>query len=163
MDKTTILQKDNWLGQRLGAMEETDLLYLFEEISRFQDTGILERGKLRALEEEFSDNVAHTRKGECMRLVEDAVLFEIARRFYNGSSIRTETSLEDSIEKQIRNYIASPDTRVFINRNNELDADKWMYSVEVQDSDGFWLDSFDILEEAENFIKKNNLKKVGES
>jgi len=78
-----IQQKDNWLSDRVAALEPAALKELFEEIHDFRETGILEKGKLRALEREFSENVSHTRSGECIHLVEDAVLYEMSRRYYN--------------------------------------------------------------------------------
>ncbi len=78
-----IKQKDNWLGHKMENISEDDLLVLFTEIESFRRTGILKGEKLRNLEREFSENVSHTRIGECMRLIEDEILFEISRRFYN--------------------------------------------------------------------------------
>ena len=79
-----INQKDTWLGHRLEDMGEAELCNLFLEITCFRRTGVLTgKKKLRDLEREFSENVSHTRTGECMRLVEDEILFEMGRRFYN--------------------------------------------------------------------------------
>ena len=80
-----IQQKDNWLGHKMENASDADLIVLFEEITKFRGTGILVGGALRALEREFSDNVSKTSYGGCMRLVEDAVLYEMARRFHNAS------------------------------------------------------------------------------
>lgn len=79
-----IQQKDNWLGHKMENISDPDLFALFEEITEFRRIGILVGGTLRALEREFSDNVSKTSYGECMRLVEDAVLYEMARRFHNA-------------------------------------------------------------------------------
>lgn len=78
-----IEQRDNWLGHRMENASDEELKELFSEITHFRRTGLLVGGKLRDLERQFSDNVSHTRGGECMRLVEDEVLFEMSRRFYN--------------------------------------------------------------------------------
>lgn len=78
-----IQAKDNWLGRRVAAYTPAELMSLFEEIYDYRRMGILIGGKLRALELEFSENVSHTSVGECMRLVEDEVLFEMSRRFCN--------------------------------------------------------------------------------
>ena len=75
-----IKQKNNWLGAKMSAIPQ---MILFEEIAEFRRTGILSGGELRDLEKEFSDNVSHTPYSECMRLIEDEVLFEISRRYYN--------------------------------------------------------------------------------
>ncbi len=80
---STINQVDNWLGKKMESMEDIELCRLFEEIDSFRRTGLLQEKGLRALEKEFSENVSHTSYGECMRLVEDEVLFEMSRRFFN--------------------------------------------------------------------------------
>lgn len=51
--------------------------------------------------------------------------------------------------------IKNPKTRVYIDHNNE--TGKWLYSVVVCDSDGFWLDSFGTQEDAERYIKEHHL------
>lgn len=67
-------------------------------------------------------------------------------------------SLPLSVDKLIKIFINNPDTQVFIKHNNETGT--WLYSVVVAESEDFWLDSFNTLEEAEAYIKKNNLKKL---
>lgn len=81
----SIEQKDNWLGHKMDSMPKDDIIALFEEITEFRKTGVLVGGKLRALEKDFSDHVSKTPYGECMRLVEEAVLYEMSRRFYNSA------------------------------------------------------------------------------
>ena len=80
-----IKQKNNGLGAKMSAIPQNQLMILFEEIAEFRRTGILSGGELRDLEKEFSDNVSHTPYSECMRLIEDEVLFEMSRRYYNLS------------------------------------------------------------------------------
>ena len=80
----TIQQRNNWLGQKMADMSEDMLSSLFKEITEFRDTGLLKGGNLRGLEKEFSDNVSHTPYGDCMRLVEDEILYEMSRRYYNS-------------------------------------------------------------------------------
>lgn len=52
-------------------------------------------------------------------------------------------------------YMKNPKTKVTIYYNNEIGT--WRYSVEVIDSGGFWLDSFESEEEARDYIAKNKL------
>lgn len=155
-----IKQKDTWLGNRLEAMSQDEILEIFKEITQFKRTGLLEGRRLRRLEAEFSENVSHTPGGECMRLVEEEVLFEMARRFYNEKAPVTmpASSYEDTVRAKIAAYISDPETRVSTYHNNEIG--EWLYSVVVENSGEFWLDSFPTLEEAEEYIRKNNLKKV---
>lgn len=61
-----------------------------------------------------------------------------------------------SVEELIKLYIGLKSTRVFIRHNN--DTGEWLYSVEVVNSAGFWLNSFETQKEALDYISKNNLK-----
>ena len=78
-----IEQPENWLGRRLGDLSQFELLELIGEIAAFKRTGLLNGERMKALERQFSENVSHTPGGTCMRLIEDEILFEAARRFYN--------------------------------------------------------------------------------
>lgn len=78
-----IEQRENWLGNRLKDLTQSELLELIEEIASFRRTGLLKEKKMRTLEKQFSENVSHTPIGDCMRLIEDEILFEAARRFHN--------------------------------------------------------------------------------
>ena len=60
------------------------------------------------------------------------------------------------IDELVERYIRSPKTRVYIDHNNELG--QWLYSVVVEDSDAFWLDSFDTEQEALDYIRSAKLK-----
>jgi hypothetical protein len=44
-------------------------------------------------------------------------------------------------EDQVVKYINDPNTRVYINYNDE--TGEWLYSVVVDNSEAFWLDSFE--------------------
>lgn len=57
-----------------------------------------------------------------------------------------------------KKYIDDPKTEVFIKHDDEFG--KWLYHIQVVDSDGFRLDSFLTLEEAEKYIADNNLHVV---
>jgi len=61
---------------------------------------------------------------------------------------------EESTERQIKEYLSNPDTRVWVSHNNE--TGEWLYSVQVYGTD-FWLDSFKTEEQASEYIKKHNL------
>ena len=78
-----IEQRENWLGNRLKDLTQSELLELIEEIANFRRTGLLKEKNMRTLEKQFSENVSHTPIGDCMRLIEDEILFEAARRFHN--------------------------------------------------------------------------------
>lgn len=66
----------------ISEKDDSLLLKVFEEITDFRNTGLLKGNYLRQIEAEVSETT-HTRGGEMMRYVEDAVLYEISRRYYN--------------------------------------------------------------------------------
>lgn len=63
--------------------------------------------------------------------------------------------LEQAWANETIKYLNDPTTKVFIHHNNE--SGEWLYSVVVENSGGFWLDSFKTRVEAERYIQKNNL------
>ena len=76
-----IKQVGTWLGRRVESLSAAELCALFKEIAEFRRTGILTGNRLRNLSREFSENVTHSTMD--MRIVEDEILFEISRRYYN--------------------------------------------------------------------------------
>jgi len=64
-------------------------------------------------------------------------------------------SYSSRIEEAISEYIRNPDTRVFINYNDE--AGIWQYSVQVSGT-AFWLNSFETKPKALEYIEENGLK-----
>ena len=77
----------------------------------------------------------------------------------NGRHYRSgNDKLSDIDAKTIEQYIVDPHTRVFINYNNE--AGPWWHSIEVVNSGGFWLDSFDSEKKAVSYIEENKLTRV---
>jgi len=64
-------------------------------------------------------------------------------------------SYSSRIEEAISEYIRNPDTRVFINYNDE--AGIWQYSVQVSGT-AFWLNSFETEPKALEYIEENGLK-----
>ena len=76
-----IKQVDTWLVRRVESLSAAKLGALFEEIAEFRRTWILTGNRLRNLSREFSENVTHSAMD--MRIVEDEILFEISRRYYN--------------------------------------------------------------------------------
>ena len=76
---------DNWFGQKIGELSDDELRQLFLEIHSFRRTGVLTSpSKLRELERDFS-NTIQNHDGH-LRIVEDEVLFEMSRRFYNNAA-----------------------------------------------------------------------------
>ena len=79
--KEVPVRDKTWFGQNIGTLTDDDLRQLFLEINSFRRAGVLASpAKLRDLERQFS-NTIHNHGN--LRIVEDEVLFEMARRFYN--------------------------------------------------------------------------------
>ena len=78
----------NWLGTRMSQLSNEELCSIYEEIHSLRKTGLLSGdARLRELDTEFR------REHDCdsnLRLIEDAVLYEIGRRFYNYSETARE-------------------------------------------------------------------------
>ena len=70
---------------------------------------------------------------------------------FHHTAIRPSKSLNEIVAF----FLNDPQTKVFIKHNDELG--EWLYSIEVVDSDAFWLCSFDTLSEAQNYIKEHHL------
>ncbi len=79
-------------------------------------------------------------------------------RCTDGIFPHTSVVLPMSVQALTQLFLRSPKTTVFINHNDESGEE--LYSVQVVDSDGFWLDSFKTQQEAEQYIKDHGLKKV---
>lgn len=75
--------RENWLSKEISKLSDEELGDLFGEIYDFRESGVLRGEKLRAFEEHVSRDITHTPVGEMMRTVEDAILFEMARRYHN--------------------------------------------------------------------------------
>ena len=75
--------RKNKLSSVIASLTDEELSAVFEEITDFKDSGILTKNSnlsriARELHETF--NVPYD-----LRMVEDDVLYEAARRFYNGN------------------------------------------------------------------------------
>lgn len=81
--------RNNWISKIIAAKDDTVLLSVFEEITDFRNTGLLNGNLLREIESEIAETT-HTNGGEMMRYVEDAVLYEISRRYYNSQKSDTD-------------------------------------------------------------------------
>ena len=76
-------------------------------------------------------------------------------RCTNGLFSHVALSLPIPLDNLVKIFIKNPKTRVFIDCNNEVR--EWLYSVVVDESDGFWLASFDTQQEAEEYIRTHKL------
>lgn len=74
--------KHNYIGEHLSNISDEELCVIFKEIAEYRQEGILNGNSLRDLAKVYAD-VLQTSVSECIRLTEDAVLFEMSRRFHN--------------------------------------------------------------------------------
>ena len=75
--------RENWLSKTISVLKDEELHNLFAEIYSYRETGVLKGKYLRAMEHSVSEHVTHTPAGEMIRTIENAVLFEMARRYAN--------------------------------------------------------------------------------
>jgi len=74
--------RNDWISQYMDNVQDADLQRMLMEINKFWDNGILnDRAMLRTVDKEFR---AHFGTQDSMlKTAEDAVLFEMARRYNN--------------------------------------------------------------------------------
>lgn len=72
----------NWLSIRVAVINARELCQLYKDIYDFHKTGVLaENSEMRTIAEEFEREIS----GEYnLRIVEQAILNELGRRFYNN-------------------------------------------------------------------------------
>ncbi len=149
----------NWLGQRMVSIDDDTIRKLFIDIANFRRTGILSKDSyLHTLDKEFSAEIHN--KDNHLRIIEDEVLFEMGRRFYNLGAEKEKDAISPTIQKQIDAYLADPNTEVYLKYNCELGQDQWLYAVVVAGSDDFWLDAFEQEKEALDYIEAHHLKRI---
>lgn len=79
-----IESRNNWLSKLTSEIPDNELCSAIEEIAEFRRTGILQSDVyiLRNLARKAAD-ICEVSSDEMMRTVEDAILFEAARRYHN--------------------------------------------------------------------------------
>lgn len=74
--------RPHWIDDIMAQITEAELLRLFPEIAEFRRTGLLRSDSpVRALDSQFKA-ACHT-EDSMLRQVEDALLYEMARRYNN--------------------------------------------------------------------------------
>lgn len=72
----------DWMSKVIGEKDDEYLFQMYREITEFHESGVLCKGsELRKL----SDDLRRRKKipENFLRMTEDAVLYEMARRYYN--------------------------------------------------------------------------------
>lgn len=74
--------RDNFISKIASEYSNTELCDMFQEIAIYKDTAILYGEKLRSFEQRIQ-KITKTSGGEMLREAEYAVIYEMARRFFN--------------------------------------------------------------------------------
>lgn len=79
----------SWLSLTVEGLTETELYELFDEIAEHRDACAFRNGgQLLELSKAFADQSSETSADEALQKVEDAVIYEIARRANNKFAAR---------------------------------------------------------------------------
>lgn len=79
----------SWLSLTVEGLTETELYELFDEIAEHRDAcAFRDGGQLLELSKAFADQSSETSADEALQKVEDAVIYEIARRANNKFAAR---------------------------------------------------------------------------
>ena len=71
----------DWLSKRVGVLNTYKLCEMFNDIHTYHSTGVLAAdSEMRVIAEEFEREISCNYD---LRLVENAILYEMARRLYN--------------------------------------------------------------------------------
>ena len=84
--------RKNKIAQVVAQFSTDDLNAAYKDIVHFRETGVCPDGKLRAIEAVVRE--AMERTGEVFRHTESYILMEMARRFYNITSMDDYASLK---------------------------------------------------------------------
>lgn len=91
----------------------------------------------------------------CKQFLYEFILFIESKGWYFNGITQVSEIIKDEI--QIKKYLAD---HVNVNIIHNDDIGEWLWSVEVVNSDEFWLDSFKTKEEAVEYCEKHELKIV---
>lgn len=79
----------SWLSLTVEGLTETELYELFDEIAEHRDAcAFRDGGQLLELSKAFADQSSETSADDALQKVEDAVIYEIARRANNKFAAR---------------------------------------------------------------------------
>lgn len=75
---------EHWLSQMVANKTDQQLITMYEEVCIFRNTGVIPK-ECQALRDLARDIQAVTRADNIqLRMAEDALLFEMSRRYYNS-------------------------------------------------------------------------------
>ena len=83
IEKRGVNRKPHWLSDMTHAFSNQDLAEMYEEIIDFRNTGVLKKGeRLRTFSYAIDEVTKDSSFG--LRMAEDAILVEMAGRFYDA-------------------------------------------------------------------------------
>ena len=138
------------LKDLIKELSETDFWVLFDEIKAFHKTGMLApKGALRRLARAAQEEVG--RKESMLRIVEDAVLFEMASCLREIIWVNNDANIEGC--KLLAKRDSSHKLEVYIIRNDK-ELQLWDVAVVAGGLDGPILGFFSSEKEAQAFVKR---------
>lgn len=138
------------LKDLIKELSETDFWVLFDEIEAFHKTGVLApNGALRRLARAAQEEVG--RKESMLRIVEDAVLFEMASCLREIIWVNNNANIEGC--KLLAKRDSSHKLEVYIIRNDK-ELQLWDVAVVAGGLDGPILGLFSSEKEAQAFVKR---------
>lgn len=138
------------LKDLIKELSETDFWVLFDEIKAFHKTGMLApNGALRRLARAAQEEVG--RKESMLRIVEDAVLFEMASCLREIIWVNNDANIEGC--KLLAKRDSSHKLEVYIIRNDK-ELQLWDVAVVAGGLDGPILGFFSSEKEAQAFVKR---------
>ena len=140
-----IENRGHWIDQIMDKVSDYELTAMFADITEFRRTGLLKSGSpVRAL-----DRILRKQCGQndtMLRVVEDAVLYEMARRYNNMAEDDRDAAIEGWKLLGFRDVLLYKD---------ETSTQILKYWVATATADNLTLGHFDNEEAAREFIRQN--------
>lgn len=140
-----IENREHWIDKIVDTVPDYELTAMFADITEFRRTGLLRpESPVRALDKIFRKQCGQS--DTMLRMTEEAVLYEMARRYNN--------LVEDDRSASIEGW-ESLGARAVLLCKDETSAPILKYWVAADAIDDLILDSFDTEEAARAFIRQN--------
>lgn len=140
-----IENRNHWIDQIMEKVSDYELTAMFTDITEFRRTALLKpESPVRALDRIFRNQCGQS--DTMLRMVEDAVLYEMARRYNNMAEEERESSIDEWKGFGFREVLLYKD---------ESNAPILKYWVFADTKDALTLGHFDSEEAAREFISQN--------
>lgn len=135
----------HWIDQIMDKVSDYELTAIFADLTKFRRTALLKpESPVRALDRIFRKQCGQS--DTMLRVVEDAVLYEMARRYNN--------TVEDNRNAAIERWKAQGFREVLLYKD-EASTPILKYWVFADNTDNLILGHFDSEEAAREFIRQN--------